>query len=66
MNKEPEYLLWRVDWYHRDGYQAPFQLIEVRNKPKRMGTRREARKFAMRQRLADFRKSWSFTLTCLN
>jgi hypothetical protein len=51
--------LWRVDWYHRAGYRAPYQLIEAK-------TKEEAIKLAKTSsRLGDFQNLWSFKLTKL-
>jgi len=51
--------LWRVDWYHRAGYQAPYQFVEAKK-------RKDAAKLAKAgSRLGDFPKSWSFKLTKL-
>lgn len=51
--------LWRVEWVHRNGYQAPYRFVEAK-------TRREALKLApSTSRLADFPESWSFRLVKL-
>ena len=49
-------LLWRVDLVHRNGYHAPYQLVEA----KRSTVHREVR--AMHLRLMDFPKKWSYHL----
>ena len=59
MNTKQKRPLWRVDWYHRVGYQAPYQLIEAKE-------RKEAIKLAKKaSRLGDFPEVWSFKLTKL-
>lgn len=66
-NAKSEYLLWRVDWFHRDGYQAPYQLIETKKNSNRAFVKREAHAKAKKaSRLADFPKFWSYRLTELN
>jgi len=51
--------LWRVNWVHLNGYQAPTRMVEAK-------TRKEAMKLAKESsRLADFPKSWRFILTKL-
>lgn len=62
MNKIPKYLSWRIDWYHRDGYQAPSQYLDVENT---VWAKKEVREFAHNQRLADFPKVWSYKLVKL-
>ena len=49
--------LWRVEWYHRHGYQAPAQYAE--------GKRQDAIQHALKARFADFRDSWNFILVPL-
>ncbi len=45
-------LLWRVDWIHRNGYQAPTYYVEAK-------TRREALALAKeKSRFTDFPKTW--------
>lgn len=53
MDNENQLRLWRVLWVHRNGYQAPTQVVEAKK-------RKEVIDFAKEQRLADFPKSWSF------
>jgi hypothetical protein len=49
--------LWRVDWVHRDGYLAPYQVCECR-------TKKEAAEWAKKSsRLADFPHVWCFRLS---
>ena len=51
--------LWRVDWVHRNGYQAPSRYVEAK-------TRKEAHAEAKESsRLADFPESWRHELTKL-
>ena len=48
MTTKSKYLLWRVDWNHRAGYQAPYRFVWAENK-------KEAGKLAKESsRLADF------------
>jgi hypothetical protein len=49
--------LWRVEWTHRNGYQAPHQYVEAK-------TRKEAIKLQQNtsSRLSDFPDSWSWNL----
>jgi hypothetical protein len=48
--------LWRVEWVHINGYQAPYQMYECKK-------RREAVQWAKKSsRLADFPNVWSFRL----
>lgn len=54
MKTQTKILLWRAEWTHRDGYQAPYQLIWAE-------TRKEATK-KINSRLSDFPKSWSYKL----
>jgi hypothetical protein len=56
MKAKAQFPLWRVEWVHRNGYQAPYRFVEAK-------TRREATKLApLTSRLADFPDSWSFRL----
>jgi len=51
-------LLWRVDWVHRNGYQAPTYYVEAK-------TRREAIAEAKaKSRFADFSKTWFCRIIC--
>lgn len=59
MNTKQKRLLWRVDWYHRAGYQAPYQFVEAKTKKEAIKLAKEA------SRLGDFPKIWSFKLTKL-
>jgi len=56
--------LWRVDLIHRNGYHAPYQLIEVNTNQNEYKT---AHKMVtqMNLRLLDFPEKWRFTLTKL-
>ena len=57
MTTKSKYLLWRVDWNHRAGYQAPYRFVWAENK-------KEAGKLAKESsRLADFPEVWSYKLT---
>ena len=57
MTTKSKYLLWRVDWNHRAGYQAPYRFVWAENK-------KEAGKLAKESsRLADFPEFWSYRLT---
>ena len=54
MTTKSKYLLWRVDWNHRAGYQAPYRFVWAENK-------KEAGKLAKESsRLADFPEFWSY------
>jgi hypothetical protein len=56
MQTNAKLLLWRVEWSHRNGYQAPYQLIWAK-------TRKEATiELKTRSRLADFPETWSYRL----
>jgi hypothetical protein len=52
--------LWRVDLVHRNGYHAPSQLVEAKQKD----VHKEVQK--MRLRLMDFPQQWSYHLTELS
>lgn len=58
--------LWRADLIHRNGYHAPYQLIEVVPKPNHKEYK-IAHKMVMDMnlRLLDFPDKWSFRLTKL-
>jgi len=59
MKAKSDHPLWRVEWTHKNGYQAPYRFVEAK-------TRREAIKLApTTSRLADFPDSWSFRLVKL-
>ena len=66
VNTNERYQLWRVDLIHRNGYHAPYQLVEVPN------TNQNEYKIAhkmvtqMNLRLLDFPEKWRFTLTKLD
>ena len=49
--------LWRVEWVHRNGYQAPYSYVEAEN-------RKEAAKLLNQipSRLKEFPESWSWRL----
>lgn len=53
MKNEQQLRLWRVLWVHRNGYQAPSQLVEAK-------TKKEVVPVAKDCRLADFPESWSY------
>ena len=55
MKNEQQLRLWRVLWCHRNGYQAPSQLVEGK-------TKKEVVAQAKTMRLADFPQSWSYHL----
>lgn len=59
--------LWRVDLIHRNGYHAPYQLIEVSPRPNQ-NEYKTAHKMVreLNLRLLDFPEKWSFKLTKLN
>jgi hypothetical protein len=59
--------LWRVDLIHRNGYHAPYQLIEVTPRTNR-NEYKEAHNMVknMNLRLLDFSDKWSFYLTKLD
>lgn len=59
--------LWRVDLIHRNGYHAPYQLIEVAPKPNQ-SEYKTAHKMVtqMNLRLLDFPEKWRFQLTKLD
>ena len=59
MNTKQKRPLWRVDWNHRNGYQAPYQFVEAKKKKEAIELAKQS------SRLADFPKSWSFKLTKL-
>lgn len=56
--------LWRVDLIYRNGYRAPYQLIEVNTNQNEYKT---AHKMVtqMNLRLLDFPEKWRFQLTKL-
>lgn len=57
MTKPQKNLLWRAEWCHRMGYQAPTQEVWAK-------TKKEAIDMAKKKsRLGDFPKSWSVKLT---
>ena len=57
MKTKHQILLWRVEWTHRNGYQAPYQLVWAE-------TRKEVYAFAKTSsRLADFPNAWSFQVS---
>jgi hypothetical protein len=59
MKANAMYPLWRVEWYHRNGYQAPYRIVEAT-------TRKDAHKQAKgSSRLADFPVVWSYRLVKL-
>ena len=52
MTTKSKNLLWRVEWVHRNGYQAPTYYVECKR-------RKEAIELAKgRSRLASFPKVW--------
>jgi len=54
MKTHTKILLWRVEWTHRNGYRAPYQLVWAE-------TRKQAAK-NISSRLKDFPKSWSYKI----
>lgn len=58
--------LWRVDLIHRNGYHAPYQLIEVTS-DKNQNEYKIAHQtaIALNLRLLDFPEKWRFVLTKL-
>lgn len=59
MKAQAQYPLWRVEWYHRNGYQAPYRIVEA-------ATRKEAHQQAKSSsRLADFSEIWHYKLVKL-
>jgi hypothetical protein len=59
MKAKAEFPLWRVEWIHRNGYQAPNRYVEAK-------TRREAINLAPKtSRLADFPECWRWRLVKL-
>lgn len=59
MKAQAQYPLWRVEWCHRNGYQAPYRIVEAT-------TRKEAHKQAKgSSRLADFPAEWHYRLVKL-
>jgi hypothetical protein len=56
MKNDEQLRLWRVEWVHRNGYQAPSQLVEAKR-------RKEVIPFAKAYRLADFPEKWSYHVT---
>lgn len=52
--------LWRVSWFHRDGYQAPHYWVEAERGYNESETRKNAIEEAKKHsRLADFPHVWS-------
>ncbi len=64
-NSNEKYQLWRVDLIHRNGYHAPYQLIEVAGSQKGY---KDVHKIVigMNLRLLDFPEKWSFRLNKLD
>jgi len=52
--------LWRVSIVHRNGYEAPSQLVEAKSKE---DVHKEVKKLNLR--LMDFPQSWSYHITDL-
>jgi len=52
--------LWRVSLVHRNGYQAPSQLVEAKTKEE---VHKEVKRLNLR--LMDFPQSWSYQITDL-
>ena len=65
VNTNSKYQLWRVDLIHRNGYHAPYQLIEV---VANQNGYKAAHKMVtqMDLRLLDFPEKWRFQLTELD
>lgn len=62
--KQTSPLLWRVDWTHKSGYQAPSQTIEF--DPKQKNAKSKVIHLAKQQsRLGDFPEAWSCQVTNL-
>ena len=59
METKSKLKLWRVSIVHRNGYEAPSQLVEA----KKEDVHKEVRKLNLR--LLDFPQSWSYHLTDL-
>ena len=59
MKTELSVRLWRVEWNHRNGYQAPSQYVEAK-------TRKEVTEITLKSRLKDFPEQWSYVLVPLN
>ena len=57
MMTKSKFLLWRVEWNHRAGYQAPYQLIWAEKKKEAIDIAKS------KSRLADFPLYWSYQIT---
>ena len=67
VNKYENYQLWRVDLIHRNGYHAPYQLIEVNLQTDKNGYKLAHKIVTNRKlRLLDFPEKWSFSLMQLD
>ena len=51
--------LWRVEWTHRNGYQAPYRYVEAKRRKEAIELAKET------SRLVDFPESWSYNLVKL-
>lgn len=59
MSTKTEILLWRVEWVHRAGMIAPFQMVWAKDK-------KEAIQLAKsKSRLTDFPEFWSIKLSLI-
>jgi len=60
MESKSRLRLWRVEWVHRNGYQAPYQIVEAK-------IYKEVHKIIIKSgcRLLDF-NSWSFKINELH
>ena len=66
LNTNNKYQLWRVDLIHRNGYHAPYQLIEVATNKQNEYKVAHKSVTKMNLRLLDFPEKWSFKLTKLD
>lgn len=53
--------LWRVEWVHRDGYQAPHGFVEAEKREEAVKLQKKTK-----ARLKDFPESWSWKLLATN
>ena len=49
--------LWRVEWVHRNGYQAPYIFVEAKKRKEALGEVEN-----LNSRLGKFPENWSFIL----
>ena len=62
MTAKSKLQLWRVEWVHRNGYQAPYQVVEAKEY-------QEVHNQVLKNRtsrLLDFSDSWYFRIINLN